>query len=415
MEATGPILVIGGGAAGCFASLRAKQIAPSTEVILFERSACLLQKVRISGGGRCNVTHGCFDPKQLVSNYPRGNKELLGGFSRFQPQDMIEWLRNRGVELKQEEDGRLFPITDSSETIIQCFIQEMDDLGVHRVLRSKIDRVVKIENQFHLCQSDGMEWLGNTLILATGSSPMGWQYAMDLGHSIIPPVPSLFALNGAQFPLSSFAGTTLPRVRIGALGHVQEGALLITHQGWSGPAALRLSAFGAREFAAAQYQTLIWVDWLPDYTIEEWVSWFFQEARMHPNRQLQNLRYGKLTHQLALFFLERAGLDPSLSINRVRKHQIIPVFQKLKHDEYAIQGKTTHKEEFVTAGGIAKNELNWSRMESKRCPGLFFCGEIIDVDGVTGGFNFQHAWTSGWIAGQSAAITQDQGGAPCGL
>ncbi len=403
------ILIVGGGAAGCFASLCVKDLHPDQEVFLFERSAKLLQKVRISGGGRCNVTHGCFDPKILINNYPRGSQELLGGFSRFQPRDMIDWLAQRGVRVKQEADGRIFPSTDSSDTIIQCFFEEMDRLGVRRYVRTLATKIEKIGESFHI--DDGKEkWTGKALILATGSDPTGWQYASMFGHTIVPPVPSLFALNGSHFPLSSFAGTTLPHVRIGAWNHVQEGALLLTHRGWSGPAALRLSAFGAREFAAAQYQTTLWIDWLPDHSLEEWTLRLFREAQQHPHRQLHNVRYGQLTHQLILYFLEREQLDPYLPLSRVRKDQILRLFRKLKYDEYEMEGKTTHREEFVTAGGVSRNEISWTRMASKRCSGLFFCGEILDVDGVTGGFNFQHAWTSGWIAGRSAAqymIDQD--------
>ncbi len=334
------IVIIGGGAAGVFAALTAKQENPLADVLLLERSAKLLSKVKISGGGRCNVTHSCFEPRDLVRHYPRGHKELLGPFHTFQPRDTVEWFETRGVKLKTEKDGRMFPISDSSQTIIDCLLNEAAKLGV------------KIEKQKFETLEEGFLINGSIkadkVILATGSAPIGWRIAEQFGHTIQPPVPSLFTFNVPDFPLKNLAGVSVENARLKIKGtkFEQEGPLLITHWGFSGPAALKLSAWAARHLAKKDYTVTLQIDW------EE-----------------------PLPKRLRKVVGER--------------------------ESYEVRGKTTNKAEFVTCGGITLSEVNFKTMESKHCKGLYFCGEILDIDGVTGGFNFQNAWTTGRIAGAS--------------
>lgn len=374
------IEVLGGGAAGFFAGIAAKEAYPHARVILHERSAQVLSKVRISGGGRCNVTHACFDPKELVKHYPRGSKELIGPFHRFQPADTVRWFEERGVKLKREPDGRMFPITDSSQTIIDCLLTEAKRVGVEIRLQSKF----KLE-----------EFEGDRLILATGSSKSGWEIAQTLGHTLQPPVPSLFTFNIPDFSLQSASGVSVANARLGIEGtkFIQEGPLLITHWGLSGPAALKLSAFGARYLAEKGYEVTLLLDWLPQFSSEELLH---QLASEHPQKLLKNSRQIPLPKSLlALLCGEETKLEG------MSKAQIRNLCEKLKVDRYRVKGKTTNKEEFVTCGGVTLSEVNFKTMESKLHSGLYFCGEILDIDGVTGGFNFQNAWTTGWIAGHA--------------
>ena len=375
------IVVVGGGAAGFFAAIHAKKRYPQASVTLYEKTRKLLSKVRISGGGRCNVTHACFDPKQLVANYPRGAKELLGPFHRFQPKDTMEWFSERGVALKIEEDGRVFPVTDSSETIIEALIQEAEKEKVEIILGSSFDI------QHHAV---------DRLILATGSAKEGLLMARSMGHTIQEQVPSLFTFNIPQFSLESLSGISFDKVHLRLEGSnlQQEGPLLITHWGFSGPACLKLSAFGARFLAEKKYETGLIIDWLPDFSIDQIVQMILQEA---PSKKLKNISSIPLPKRA----WELLSSYPEEIIARLSKKRVYELCQKLKSDRYQIQGKTTHKEEFVTCGGITLSEVDFKTMESKIRPGLYFCGEILDIDGVTGGFNLQNAWTTGWIAGNA--------------
>lgn len=352
------LLVLGAGAAGIFGAIAAKSAHPKIQVIVLEKTAVLLAKVRISGGGRCNVTHACFDPKALVQNYPRGQKELLGPFHRFQPKDTIEWFESRGVRLKTEKDGRIFPITDSSETIIACLLSEAKRLGVEIRLRQKVERVERIEGGFQVGEDTCRH-----LLLATGSGKDGYTFAKHLGHTIQEPVPSLFTFNVPTSPLLGLSGIAVPDVQLTIGPFTQRGPLLLTHFGFSGPAALKLSAFAARYLYENKYLVPLEIDWLPD----------IDEAEI------------------------ATATKPLLPKNLWRALG----GHSLHKDIYQVEGKTTHKEEFVTCGGITLKEIDFRTMQSKLCPGLFFAGEILDIDGVTGGFNFQNAWTTGFIAGTS--------------
>lgn len=373
------IVVVGGGPAGFFAAIRAKVVQPNAQVILYEKTAKLLSKVRISGGGRCNVTHACFDPKKLISNYPRGSKELLGPFHRFQPSDTVNWFSQRGVQLKTEKDGRMFPTTDSSQTIIDCLVREAEKVGVEIRLNTKFN---------------ANEESYDRLILATGSARSGWEFAESLGHTIQKTVPSLFTFNIPHFPLQSLSGVSLDTavLKLEHTKFLQEGPLLITHWGFSGPATLKLSAFAARHLAEKKYETAVIIDWLPQYREEE----IFSMLLSHPKKLLSKIKMPLPKRLWGHFCLE---YDQQVSF--IGKATLKKLCQRLKRDRYEIKGKTTNKEEFVTCGGITLSEVNFKTMESKIKPEVFFCGEILDIDGITGGFNFQNAWTTGWIAGSA--------------
>lgn len=392
------IAIIGGGAAGFFAALAAKAWNPEAEVSILERSAKLLSKVRISGGGRCNVTHACFEPKELVRHYPRGHKELLGPFHRFQPRDTVAWFQARGIELKQEQDGRMFPITDSSQTIIDCFLEETQKLGVKICTQTKLKSIHRVDNGFEL--DNGLRV--DRAILATGSAPAGWEIAKSFGHTIQPPVPSLFTFNIPDFPLIELAGVSVDQAKLRLEGTrlEQTGPLLITHWGFSGPAALKLSAWGARHLAENKYAVSLSIDWLPEIDLRGGLE---KERTAHPSKQLGSVRIPALPKSLWRTLSERSGVSSQLPLRSLGKAALSKLCETLKNDRYEVYGKTTNKEEFVTCGGITLSEVHFKTMESKCCPGLFFCGEILDIDGVTGGFNFQNAWTTGMIAGQSAA------------
>lgn len=395
------IVVIGGGAAGFFSALTAKQSNPEIEVILIEKTAQLLSKVRVSGGGRCNVTHSCFDPRMLAANYPRGRKELLGPFHRFQPKDVIEWFRLRGVRLKTESDGRMFPITDSSETIIDCLLNEVQKCGVKIWTRCKLKSVQIAEPGFLLDVGTAVPLKADRLIMATGSSRQGWEFACLLGHAIEEPVPSLFTFNVPEFPLEHFAGVSVTPAKIAIQGTKleQTGPLLITHWGFSGPAALKLSAFGARYLAERHYEVCLSIDWVPEFSIQK----FKEEHSSHPKKLLRQANPPSLPKKLWCALLKKAGVGDETVFAGFGKEKSAALAQVLSKDLYNVRGKTTNKEEFVTCGGIRLSQVDFKTMESKICPDLYFCGEILDIDGITGGFNFQNAWTTGWIAGRSAS------------
>lgn len=387
------VIIIGGGAAGIFAALAAKQSHPELSVVVLEKTAVLLSKVKVSGGGRCNVTHSCFDPQLLVKNYPRGEKELLGPFHCFQPRDTIEWFESRGVKLKTESDGRMFPITDSSSTIVECLLSEARKLGVEILLRQRVE---KIDSGFTVHLKDQPPLNCNHLILASGSSPEGYAFAASLGHTIVPPVPSLFTFNTPTSPLKELSGISVDLATVEVGPFTQTGPLLITHFGFSGPAILKLSAWGARFLHEKNYRTPFSINWIPNHSQEE----VFQKLLLLKERSPQ-----KTLFALNPFYfpknLWKAVLPFDKTLANVSKKELQDLAQKLHADTYQMEGKTTHKEEFVTCGGVSLKEVDFKTLQSKICPGLYFAGEILNIDGVTGGFNFQNAWTTGFIAGMS--------------
>lgn len=398
------IAVVGGGAAGFFSALAAKQHNSQAEVYLIEKTAQLLSKVKISGGGRCNVTHACFEPKELVKNYPRGHKELLSPFYTFQPKDTIRWFEERQVSLKTEADGRMFPVTNSSTTIIECLLKEANRLEIPIWKETKLKAIEKDINGFVLDIGSSSLFV-DRLILATGSSKAGWDFAEKLGHTVQSPVPSLFTFNIPSFPLIDLAGLASPRATVQLVdsGFKQTGPLLITHWGFSGPCALKLSAFGARFLAEKNYEVSLKIDWVPELTEAQVQEEIQYEKNTYPDKHLKTVKIPGLPKNLWKKLIERSGCISDAPLQTFGNKTLSQLVATLKRDSYEVRGKTTNKEEFVTCGGITLSEVQFKTMESKVCPRLFFCGEILDIDGITGGFNFQNAWTTGWIAGQAAA------------
>lgn len=398
------IAVLGGGAAGFFAAIQLAEALPGAQVVLFEKHKQLLTKVKISGGGRCNVTHACFEPKELIRHYPRGGKELLGPFHRFQPKDTIEWFQHRGVALKTEEDGRMFPVTNSSQSILDCLFQAANQANVEIRTQEGIQSIEK-GPPFILITEKGDSLPFDTVLLATGSAKKGYDLASGLGHTIVDPVPSLFAFCLSPNPYQDLAGISFEEVEasLPAWHLAQRGALLLTPWGMTGPAILKLSAWGARVLHKAGYQGTLRIDFLPRQSRQE-ISHLLEEA--------QKRKGAALLHNENPFFLPKRFWASLLKQARVPEECLWSHFKKemreeiarlLKSSLFAIQGKTPYKEEFVTAGGVKRSEVDWKTMQSRLCPGLFFAGEILDVDGVTGGFNFQNAWTGAWHAAQGIA------------
>ena len=398
------IVVIGGGAAGFFGAIACAEANPNHHVILLEKARQVLSKVRISGGGRCNVTHSCFDPAVLVQNYPRGGKALRGPFTRFQPRDTIDWFESRGVSLKTEPDGRMFPITDNSETIIQCLLSQVTQVGVNLKTECGVDAIEKVDNGFRVHLSKGEVLTCDRLLLATGSSTKAYQWLESLGHKIEPPVPSLFTFNVPDSPLLDLSGVSLPKVHleIEGTGLKQTGPLLLTHWGFSGPAVLKLSAWGARILHDCGYQGILNVDWIP-HVSHEGVRLNLLNSK-ESQRLIVNEPLFDVPKNLWKRLITLAEIPENQKWIDISKKQMVSVTEVLKASKFQIKGKSTFKEEFVTCGGVCLDEVNFKTMESRICPGLYFAGEILNIDGITGGFNFQNAWTTSWIAAQALSI-----------
>ncbi|MFL5763786.1 MAG: NAD(P)/FAD-dependent oxidoreductase [Bacteroidia bacterium] len=401
MEA-GNVIVIGGGAAGFFSAVNIAEMYPECKVTLLEKSGKLLSKVRVSGGGRCNVTHACFDNRQLVKNYPRGEKELLNVFSRFSTTDTIEWFEKRGVKLKTEEDGRMFPVTDSSETIVRCLLQEAEKNNVKILQNVSIEKIIKDNHEFTLRAAGGGTFTCDRLVIATGGNPKedAYRWLSELGHTVIKPVPSLFTFNIADKTLTALMGVSVPeaKVKIAGTGLETQGPLLITHWGLSGPAVLKTSAWGAKQLNDKNYEFTVLVSWLPKFN-EEKLKIEFENERMENGAKMviPNCPF-ELPKRLWEYLCLKAGISSAARWADLSKKNANVLIASLVNDEYKVSGKTTFKEEFVTCGGIDLKEIDMARMESKLVPGLFFSGEVINVDGITGGFNFQNAWSTAWIA-----------------
>lgn len=402
---TQSLVIIGGGAAGFFASIIAAQHSPGTAVTLLEKSKQLLTKVRISGGGRCNVTHACFEPKHLVQHYPRGGKALLGPFSRFQPLDTVAWFKKHDVALKTEADGRMFPVTDNSETIAQCLIQAAKEAHVKIRTLTSVSIIKPTEKGFMLTIGENETIQCDRLLMASGSNPKIWDLLECLGHTIVPPVPSLFTFNVPSSSLKELAGISVEKVeaKIQGTSLKQTGALLITHWGFSGPAILKLSAWGARLLHERAYQATLQVNWLPEMSPSELKEMLLNFKTRFPARLLVNEGPELIPRNLWKKLAERAGASSALRWSHLSTELLQKIILELSSGEFKIEGKTTYKEEFVTCGGVALNEVDFKTMQSKIIPHLYFAGEVLDVDGVTGGFNFQNAWTTGFIAGKSMA------------
>jgi predicted Rossmann fold flavoprotein len=401
------LIVVGGGAAGFFGAIAYAEARPGSRVLILEATPRVLTKVKISGGGRCNVTHHQFDTKRLVMSYPRGQKELIGAFHRFQPRDTVAWFAAHGVELKVEEDGRMFPVTDSSQTIIDCLEQTARQLGVGLRLKTLVQRIEKVDDHFLVHPKDGTVLRSRFVLLATGSMPFGQSLARDLGHRLVDPVPSLFTFEIKDPLLEGLSGTSFPRVQIqlkipGAnQDFQQEGPCLITHWGLSGPAVLKLSAFAARELFASSYKAQVLINWEYPFKYEAALERLDTLRREHPKKKVSNENPFGCTRRFWEALLRESGLSAAQIYAETGKKQLQDIARRLTGTQLNVEGKGVFKEEFVTAGGVAREEIDFRRMESKVCPGLFMAGEVIDVDGITGGFNFQNAWTGSWLAAQA--------------
>ena len=397
------VAIIGAGAAGCFAAANIL-FRPGVEVAVFEKTGKVLQKVKVSGGGRCNVTHECFDIPELLTRYPRGKQLLKKSLWQFGPQQTIDWFGQRGVKLKTEPDGRMFPVADDSQTIIDCIWQEMMVNKVQVFYHKSVVAIKKEQEQFILHFSDTSVYSADAVLIATGGFPKAEQYnwITALGHTIQKPVPSLFTFNMPKHPITELMGLSVLSVTVKIAGTkiVQHGPLLITHWGMSGPAVLKTSAVAARELADRNYDFHVVINWLDDMDDTGIKDIIGQLRKEHGKQLVYNKNPFDLPRRLWEYLLQQCGIKddirwgdlPAPGQNRLMEH--------LLRDIYHVKGKTTFKEEFVTCGGVTLSEVDPQTMQSRKVPGLFFAGEILDADGITGGYNFQHAWSSGWIAAQ---------------
>ena len=404
------IVIVGGGAAGFFAAIACWESRRGAEILLLEKTSQFLSKVKISGGGRCNVTHADFDAREFSRRFPRGERALISAFGKFQASDTVAWFESRSVKLKAEPDGRMFPTTDSSQTIIDCLLGEARKAGIKLETNCGVERAIKKSGGgFELELSNGEKLTCDKLLLAIGGcrTPALGQLAVSLGHTLEPPVPSLFTFH-IEIPwLRELAGVSVETSEVSVHGTKlrERGALLLTHWGLSGPAILRLSAWGAREMHERNYNFPLQINWLPHLTDEKLAVEFQARRKSQPAKLIVNFPIAPLPSRL----WEQLVLAPGIArdtrwaaLSGAAQHVLN---QKLLRSEFPVTGKSLNKDEFVTCGGVRLNEINFKTMESKICSGLFFAGEVLDIDGITGGFNFQAAWTTGWIAGRALATS----------
>lgn len=395
------IIIVGGGAAGFFSAINIVEKNPALKIAILERGKEVLTKVRISGGGRCNVTHACFVPNDLVKFYPRGEKELRGPFHQFCSGDTIEWFANHGVELKIEDDGRMFPVSNSSQTIIDCFLLATKKLGIDVLTGQSVQSIFNSENSeedYWKVETNHETFACKNLIMTTGSNPKIWEMLQDLGHSIIEPVPSLFTFNIKDTRIKDLMGVSaLASVKVKNSKLEASGPLLITHWGMSGPGILRLSAWGARELFDKNYQFVIQVNWLNDKTFEETANQLRELKLEHSKKSVSKKSPFEFPNRLWESIVLASGIGVEEKWADLTKIQLTNLTNQLTNAEFQVNGKSTFKEEFVTAGGIDLKEVNFKTMESKMLPNLYFAGEIVNIDAITGGFNFQNAWTSGFV------------------
>jgi hypothetical protein len=413
------LLVVGGGAAGFFAAINCAELHPNLRILIVEKSTHPLAKVLISGGGRCNLTHACFEPAQLVQYYPRGGNALRGPFTRFQPRDTIAWFEAHGVRLKTEADGRIFPVTNSSQTVVDCLLNTASKDNIELRTRCSVTSLVLSggsDARFHIALKDAngsQELSARSVLLATGGDRGGMQLAAGLGHTLVPAVPSLFSFTLPDPRIDGLAGLSVPHARLRLLdeagktprpaGLQQEGALLITHWGLSGPAVLRLSAWGARWLHERQYHAGLTVNWLgkPLETVQEKLR--EHKTSTAPHKVDAHSPFPELPLRLWKRLCGAAAVRPDQNWADLSKAQLASLAGELSTGHYTIQGKGQFKDEFVTCGGVDLDEVDFHSLQSRLVPGLYFAGEILDIDGLTGGFNFQSAWTTGWLAAQAVA------------
>lgn len=441
---TKKIVVVGGGAAGFFCAIQIAELHPDWDITLLEKSSKILTKVKVSGGGRCNVTHACLDVESLLQKYPRGQRFLKKSFYQFATKNTIDWFAKNKVTLHTEKDGRMFPTTNNSETIIECFLQKVNQHQIKVCMNHEVKRITttlstsendsiekditeqeiissltnnnlsgikKKTNLFTITTSNGVEIKADAICLATGGMLKlnSFQWITELGHTIVEPVPSLFTFNAADKKLSSLMGVAVDNATIQWKGnkYIQQGPLLITHWGISGPAAIKLSAWCAREMAAENYEGAIVINWTPEYNESTLKMEWFNFRQDFGKREMGSRNPFNLPQRLWHFLLQEAEISVTTKWADLKSNHQQILIQLLTKFNLDIKGKTTFKEEFVTCGGVEVSEIDPLTMESKVCPGLHFAGEMMDVDGITGGFNFQHAWTSGWIAANHMATSLD--------
>lgn len=399
------LAVVGGGAAGFFAAVNAARLHPRWRVVILEQSKQLLAKVRISGGGRCNVTHACFDPAELVKFYPRGQKELRQLFARFSTGDTVQWFESRGVKLKTEADGRMFPVTDNSQSIIDCLLREAQTYGVEIRLQHDVQQLKPLQPGFELDFRQGSPLRAKRVLLATGGHPneAGYAWLRELGLPIVSPVPSLFTFNLPKNPITALMGVSVPsaRIRLPEFKKEQTGPLLITHWGISGPAVLKLSALAARELYEKQYRFRVLVSWLPEEDADSLRALFEDYRAYAGSAKVVNRFEVDLPARLRNYLLQQAGIDENQRWSEVNNKQINRLVELLLNQELLASGKTTFKEEFVTSGGVAREAIDFTSMQCRSIPGLYLAGELLDIDALTGGFNFQAAWSAGWVMAHS--------------
>lgn len=406
------LVVIGGGAAGFFCAVNAARLNPQLRVTILEKSSKLLSKVRISGGGRCNLSHACFDITAMCKNYPRGTHFLRKTFHRFFTKDTIEWFEKRGVKLKAEADGRMFPVSDSSQSVIDCLLREAGLYGVNVRTNREVQQLRNTPNGWTIQCTNGDTMEADHVCVAAGGYPRAamFSWIKELGHQVSDPVPSLFTFNMPGHAITKLMGLSVEkaRVKINDTKLMQEGPVLITHWGLSGPAILKLSAWGARELKERNWDFNVSINWIPGIKDQEFGA-LFQDFRMQKaSRKITNSNPFNIPQRLWDYFLEEAGIINDLRWADLSSKGQNKLIGLLSNSQYSINGKTTFKEEFVTAGGVNLSEVDANTMMSKLVPGLYFAGEILDVDGVTGGFNFQHAWSSGYIAAEHISRVSDE-------
>lgn len=403
------LIVIGGGAAGFFCAVNAARLNPSLKVLLLEKSGKLLSKVKVSGGGRCNVTHACSDINEMMKRYPRGTHFVKKSFHRFFTNHTIDWFKQRNVELKTETDGRMFPVSNSSETIINCLLDEARKYNVDVKVNTEVKGVIKNEDGW-LVETAKEQLTANYICIASGGYPKAsmFNWLNNLGHSIEEPVPSLFTFNIPKHSITKLMGISVEKVsiKIADTKLKEEGPLLITHWGLSGPGILKLSAWGARELARVNYRFNITINWLVNFNEQTLKSQFQIFRNSIPSKKIVNQNFGHLPNRLWEYLLLESNINSDMRFADLPTKAENLLIKNLVSYTLNVNGKTTFKEEFVTAGGIRLNEVDANTMMSKKNQDLYFAGEILDVDGITGGFNFQHAWSSGWIAANEIATTK---------
>lgn len=401
------LVVIGGGAGGFFAAIRMAEICPGVRICILESARKPLSKVEISGGGRCNVTHACFDPEELIKFYPRGQEALLEPFRRFQPKDMIDWFLSKGVRLKKENDGRMFPVTDQSSTIINCFMKAAERTGIQLLSSTRASAWIydELAGNWITTLFDGRTLTSELLLVATGSDQRTWDILKLTGHHLIPPVPSLFTFNIRDTALFELQGISLnnTRVSIPAFNMETSGPLLITHWGLSGPAILKLSAWGARDLFKCGYVFDVQVNWRGNEQRDDFRKWLLASSKLNTRKRVNNLIVSDIPSRLWKYFCLRAGIPEEANGSEMGNKFLDKLADIVCRDTYRVTGKSTFKDEFVTAGGVDLNDINMENFESKICPGLFLVGEVLNIDALTGGFNFQSAWTGAELAANAMA------------